>query len=279
MAPLIRDIAIPAGNRQTACELLAVATALSRARIKDAMAKGAVWLLSGKKRRRLRRASMVPRPGDKLTIFYDEALLALVPPRPGLVHDAGHYSVWHKPAGLMSQGTDHGDHCSLLRQAEIHFRSTRPVFAVHRLDRETEGLMLVAHSKEAAARLSLLFQQHRIDKRYLVEVRGDLRERPGNVIDLPLDDKPAHSAYEILSFDEAANTSRALVRISSGRLHQIRRHFHLIGFPVMGDPRYGSGNKNRAGLRLVALELSFTCPFTNREICFSLPLENWTRPE
>jgi len=170
----------------------------------------------------------------------------------------------------MAQGTEYGDHCSLLRQAELFFRPQRKVFLVHRLDREAEGLMLIAHNEEAAAKLSHLFQKNQIIKRYTVEVLGNLFERPGKRIDLPLDGKPALTEYEAVSYDPGTNTSKALVHIKTGRLHQIRRHLDLIGHPVMGDPRYGTGNKNRAGLRLIADELRFHCPFTKREVVFTL---------
>jgi tRNA pseudouridine32 synthase/23S rRNA pseudouridine746 synthase len=60
------------------------------------------------------------------------------------------------------------------------------------------------------------------------------------------------------------------VQISSGRFHQIRRHFEAIGHPVMGDCRYGKGNKNSAGLRLRAIRLSFTCPLSQRFVDYQV---------
>jgi len=70
-----------------------------------------------------------------------------------------------------------GDHCSLLRQAELFFKGSRKVFLVHRIDREADGVMLIAHTKEAAARLSELFQKKLIAKEYHVVVLGDLTEQ------------------------------------------------------------------------------------------------------
>ncbi len=265
------EITVEPKGPKTACDLLARQTGLSKSKIKEAMTKGAVWH-KGKhgKRRRLRRATAVLKTGDVLAIYYDKNLLAIKPPTPRCLSDNGHYSVWHKPAGLMAQGTEYGDHCSLLRQAELFFRPQRQVFLVHRLDREAEGLMLIAHSEEAAAKLSKLFQKNQIAKRYTVEVFGNLLERPENRIDLPLDGKPAVTEYETVSYDPEANTSKAHVHIKTGRLHQIRRHFDLIGHPVMGDPRYGTGNKNREGLKLIADELRFPCPFSKQDVVFTL---------
>jgi tRNA pseudouridine32 synthase/23S rRNA pseudouridine746 synthase len=262
---------IPAGpdDPATACELLARHTGLSKAKIKDAMTKGAVWLKKKKGGlQRLRRATAEMRPGNVLIIHYDPALLALIPPQARCVSDQRHYSVWEKPAGLMAQGTQYGDHCSLLRQAELSFRPQRQVYLVHRLDRETAGLMLIAHSREAAGRLSLLFQQHLVHKRYQARVLGNLLTRTETRIDLPLDGKPALTEYEVISYDPASDTTLVRVHLHTGRLHQIRRHFDLIGHPVMGDPRYGTGNKNREGMQLAADRLSFICPFTKREVVF-----------
>ena len=80
--------------------------------------------------------------------------------------DQSRYSVWFKPAGLMSQGTKYGDHCSLLRLAGLFFKSKRKVFPVHRLDREASGMVLIAHDKTAAGKLSRLFRSQQIIKRY-----------------------------------------------------------------------------------------------------------------
>ena len=270
MEKFTKEITVGPDDPTTACDLLARQTGLPKGRIKDALTKGAVWLKKKTgKLHRLRRATAVMRPGNLLTIHYDAALLALIPPQPGCVSDQGHYSVWHKPAGLMAQGTQYGDHCSLLRQAELFFRPQRQVFLVHRLDREAAGLMLIAHSREAAMKLSLLFQNNQIEKSYQAEVLGNILSRSETSIDLPLDGKAALTEYEVLSYDPAANTSKVAVRIKTGRLHQIRRHFDLIGHPVMGDPRYGIGNKNKEGLQLKADQLSFICPFAKREVVFS----------
>ncbi|RJX35550.1 MAG: RluA family pseudouridine synthase [Desulfurivibrio sp.] len=269
MEKFTREISVTPDDPLTACELLARKTGLAKGRIKDAMTKGAVWLKKRQgKLQRLRRATAAVKPGDQLAIHYDASLLALVPPRARCVSDQGHYSVWEKPAGLLAQGTQYGDHCSLLRQAELFFTPPRPVFLVHRLDREAAGLMLIAHSREAASRLSLLLQRNLIAKRYQVQVLGNMASRPGKRIDLPLDGKAAVTEYEAIAYDPVTNTSKVMVRIHTGRLHQIRRHFALIGHPVMGDPRYGIGNKNQEGLQLKADQLIFICPFAKQELVF-----------
>jgi len=254
----------------TACDLIAARAGLAKSRVKDAMCKGAVWLTEKRGgRKRLRKATAQQRPGDILELSYDPRLLAVKPPLAQCLHDARQYSVWLKPAGLLAQGTDYGDHCSLVRQAEVHFRLKRPVLPVHRLDREAAGLMILAHSKTAAAKLSKLLQDNAIDKQYRVTVLGRPSPEQG-VIELQLDHKPAVTCYALTTYDPATDTSVVEVTLKTGRLHQIRRHFALLGHPVLGDPKYGVGNKNTTGMELVAHRLAFLCPFTRKEVCISL---------
>jgi len=273
MKRIIFKATIASGQSYQISEFLSAQTGLSRAKIKDAMNKGAVLLKSKNNRmKRMRRASTVLKPGDHVEFYYDEKTLALQPPEAGCLSDQKHYSVWVKPAGLLSQGTLYGDHCSLMRQAELYFQSSRQIFLVHRLDREASGIMLIAHSKDAAAKLSELFQKNLVSKRYLVEVLGNLGEKlRHDIIDLPLDGKPSLTEFTVKSYNPETNTSIADVSIRTGRLHQIRRHFDMIGFPVIGDPKYGTGNKNTEGMKLSAVSLKFRCPFLKQEVEYKIP--------
>jgi tRNA pseudouridine32 synthase/23S rRNA pseudouridine746 synthase len=269
---LVLKETVPPGESGTVCDFLAAHSGLSKGKIKKAMNCGAVWLKrKNGKRLRIRRATAPVRHGDMLELYYDQRLLCLNPPQARCVSDRTHYSVWYKPAGLFTQGTNYGDHCCLLRQAEQFFASKRQVFLVHRLDREASGLVLLAHSRVAASRFSGLFHHNRIEKHYRIEVLGDLAgKKSTGTIDLPLAGKSALTRFEAVSYNPRTNTSYVNVVIETGRLHQIRRHFHMIGFPVMGDPRYGRGNKNTTGLRLEAVCLKFVCPFSNEELVFAL---------
>ncbi len=260
---------------KTAIEFLAGRTDLSKTKIKDAMNKGAAWLIKKKRRRRrLRRAAAALGVGDRMELFYDERVLAVKAPRAESLDDQGRYSVWRKPPGLMTQGTMYGDHCSLERQIALFFNRKRKIFVVHRLDREAAGLVLLAHDKEAAAGLSELFRENRIVKRYRIEALG--RPTPGEgTIEIPLDGKRAVTRYEVDRHDPVKNTSMVDVTIETGRRHQIRRHFDEIGSPVMGDPAYGSGNKNSEGLQLAAVSLTFRCPFSREKMVFELEKKYW----
>lgn len=263
---------VVAGDPPGAADLLAKATGLSKGAVKDAMRKGAVQVgRAGRAPNRLRRETATVRAGDVLEIHYDAELLSLVPPEPRLVRDAVRWSAWVKPAGLLTQGTPFGDHASLLRLVEKAL--ARPAFPVHRLDREVEGLVLVAHDPAAAAALSELFRTGKVVKRYRAVVLGDVTgERgPEGVIDAPLDGKPARTLWRVAGFDARRGTTTLDVTIETGRQHQIRRHLEAIGHPVLGDPRYGAGNKNREGMRLAAVFLAFRDPFGGGEVALELP--------
>lgn len=261
---------VVAGDPPGAADVLARVSGLSKGIVKDAMRKGAVHVgRAGRTPNRLRRETATVRPGDVLEIHYDPELLALVPLAPRLVRDAVRWSAWVKPAGLLTQGTPFGDHASLLRLVEKAL--DRPAFPVHRLDREVEGLVLVAHDERAAAALSELFRTGKIVKRYRAEVLGDVASALGRegIVDTPLDGRDARTLWRVVPGETALGTTTLDVTIETGRQHQIRKHLEAIGHPVMGDPRYGAGNKNREGMRLAAVFLGFRDPFTGEEVTLS----------
>ena len=241
-----------------ALDALVTETGLSKGRIRHAMNCGAVWLSRpGKSQKRLRRATADLLAGDVVDLYYDVTILARKPILAACVADERRYSIWFKPPGVLTQGSRYGDHCSLLRQAEQHYPS-RSIFVVHRLDREAQGLVLLAHDREAAARLSALFSGHRITKTYRVSVSGKTLER-GELTE-PIDGKEACTRFERESYDAENDVSLLIVTLVTGRKHQIRRHFAGIGHAVLGDPRYG-GRPCAQGLQLVAESLSFDDPF------------------
>jgi tRNA pseudouridine32 synthase/23S rRNA pseudouridine746 synthase len=264
--------AVHANDPKVAVDFLAQHAGLSKAAVKDAMNKGAAWLVR-KGTRRVRRADTLLREGDRVELHYDKQLLALTASPGRCLLNNAHYSLWFKPSGLLAQGTAYGDHCSLLRQVEKTMRDAgQTPHLIHRLDREAAGIMLIAHSRTAAARLSALFQANQVTKRYRIQVQGDLAKQYGaqGRIELPLDGKAAVTEYNMTAYDPATNIATVEVRLLTGRLHQIRRHFDAVGCPVVGDPKYGRGNKNREGMRLVATSLGFVCPFSREPVAVTL---------
>lgn len=244
-------------------DFLSAHTELPKARIKDALNKGAVWLHTHGREQRLRRATKTLRRGDKLSLYYDTDVLQREPPTPQLLADERDYSIWCKPEGMLAQGTRYGDHCALLRWCEKHFQPPRECFLIHRLDREAEGLMLIAHTKKAATVFSAMWQQHQIQKQYAVTVEGAIGAvGSAQRIDTPLDGKACTTHFTVIAFDEATARSTLAVTLITGRKHQIRRHMAELGFPVVGDYRYGRGGEK---LALRAVALAFVCPLRGVE--------------
>lgn len=256
---------------QTALDLLAT-TGLSKQRLKDAMNKGAVWWKRKNKTLRLRRATQPLDEGALVQLFYDPLVLAREPEPPVLIARHKSYSVWYKPPGLLSQGSQWGDHCSLLRQAELQDPGKRPCFLVHRLDGDAAGLMLIAHNAASAAKLSALFQSRDLDKQYQTRVEGKFPLQPAAItFDQAIDGKAAITRVAPVNYDPTGNTTLLQIKIETGRKHQIRRHLSLAGFPIAGDRLYGSRHKGE--LQLLAWRLAFVCPETGKPVCYQLPTE------
>ncbi len=257
-------------QRTTLGEFLRKLTPLTPTQLGEVAEKGGVWIQRRGQGRILRIRSLreALAPEDVVHVYYDPKVLSLptLADLTALYEDA-HYGVWIKPAGAVPQGSQTSDHASVLRYVEKV--KGEEVYLVHRLDRETRGLMLIAYTPSAAAALGDLFQKHKIHKEYEAIVLGELPVGEKRTISAALDDKSAVTHVHVAQ--ALKGKSLLHVSIETGRLHQIRRHLDFIGYPVMGDPKYGTGNKNRQGLQLVASLLAFTDPWTKELRRFELP--------
>lgn len=253
----ITELHITVDNAQAnAVDILAEASGLSKQKLKLIMQRGAVWLTRSGHTQRLRRAKKALQLNDEIHLYYAPAVFEQQPSPAILIADEGDYSVWHKPYGMLSQGTKWGDHTSITRWAEQNLEPQRNAFIVHRLDRAATGLIMVAHSKKAAASLSALFEQRQVDKRYQAVVEGHWAE--DKRIEQAIDDKPAVSHVRCL--ETKGSKSLVEVKIETGRKHQIRKHLSKAGFPIVGDRLYG--NADGLDLQLCSVFLGFVCPIS-----------------
>ncbi len=244
-------------------------TKLSKSILKKVLNNGGVWYkkLPSSKRLRIRRATAPLTLESHVEFFFDIRYVNLEVPEAREVLSHKEWGLWYKPPGVLSQGTDFGDHSSILRQIE---KTKGVAYLIHRLDREAHGLMLFAYTHHAAGAFSQLWQKNLVEKFYKVEVVGNIKKQfpDGGEVHFKIDGKDAHSSFKIT--EQKEHTALLLVQIHTGRLHQIRRHFEELGYPVLGDPKYGVGNKNAEGIRLMSYQLKFVDPLSKKAINFEM---------
>lgn len=248
----------------SALQLLADNTDLSKQYLKTCALKGAVWIqrTNNGKVERLRRLKTELKTGQQLDFYHNKTLLNQEPKAPKLVADFGNYSVWLKPRGMLSQGSKWADFTALYRWVEMNYQpdnNPRQCWIVHRLDRATSGLMLLAHSKKMASQLSHLFEENRIKKTYQAWVHGQLPQQK-QTYNSDIDGKTAKSHALLLEYQTEYNISKIEVQIESGRKHQIRRHLSEAGFAIIGDRLYGSSELDEALNKALHKAMTQTLP-------------------
>ncbi len=210
-------------------------------------------------------------------LYEDSSLLVLSKPPDLVVHPAH-----GNPDGTLVNGLLY--HCQAL--AEIG-DATRPGI-VHRLDKDTSGVMVVAKTVNAHCSLADAFQERRVEKVYITLVRGILAEKQGRIVTHiarhpvnrqkmavcdPSKGKYAATNWQVLE-EYVDGWSLVKVKIETGRTHQIRIHMAHLGHPVAGDKLYGRSKQEKCFSRqmLHAYYLSFSHPNSCEKLSFNAPL-------
>jgi 23S rRNA pseudouridine1911/1915/1917 synthase len=205
-------------------------------------------------------------------VYEDEWLLVVDKPAGVVVHPAPGHEHGTLAQGLVAQGARGG-------------HELRPGI-VHRLDKDTSGLLIVARSDEAYRRLVAAMERRDIHRTYIALLDGRLPQDEGT-IDAPIgrhvrdrkrmslhtvSGRPAVTHFDVLA--RAPGYTLTRVRLETGRTHQIRVHFSALGFPVAGDVQYGRGSRPEGLTRqfLHASRLAFPHPGDGREIACTSPL-------
>jgi 23S rRNA pseudouridine1911/1915/1917 synthase len=231
-------------------------------------------------------------PGEKLALDVPESRPSELQPEEldlRIAWEDEHLLVVDKPAGIVvhpSAGHARGTlvHGLLGRAIAGGGEAQRPGI-VHRLDRDTSGLLVVARSEEAHRRLQRLLRRRELVREYLVLVRGRPRSRRGRIEAAIGRDRrdPTRMSLDTTTPREAITdfelvellTRHALLRarLVTGRTHQIRVHLAAIDLPVAGDPTYGvEGDLGLERQFLHAARLAFPHPFTAEPVDVESPL-------
>jgi 23S rRNA pseudouridine1911/1915/1917 synthase len=202
------------------------------------------------------------------------------PPEPDIVWQDEHLLVVDKPAGLVvhpGHGHAQGTLVHALAGKIAGGDPERPGI-VHRLDRDTSGLMVVARSEAAHERLQELVRERALERTYLALVRGRPRSRTGRIeapvgrdrgdaTRVSLDTDTPRDAITHVEVEQLLPEHALLrVKLETGRMHQIRVHLAAIDLPVVGDRTYGVPGLDLARQFLHAAELSFPHPFSGERI-------------
>jgi 23S rRNA pseudouridine1911/1915/1917 synthase len=207
--------------------------------------------------------------------------------KPRIVHEDDEIIVLDKPAGLVVHParSHRGDTLADWLGDRAGGGEAERRGIVHRLDKDTSGLMVVARTEAAHRELSRQIKAREVVREYTALVEGALESRTGT-IDAPLGrdrrrrtrravrgsgEREARTHFEVIEPLPADTLVRA--RLETGRTHQIRVHFAAIGHPVAGDPEYGTAGRHGLTRQFLhAARLSLRHPGTGQDLTFESPL-------
>lgn len=226
------------------------------------------------------------RNGDRVSINRGRVAAELHHPMLRIVFEDQWIIVIDKRNGLLSMGTDRERDKTAYSILSQHVKREDPsnrIFIVHRLDRETSGLMIFAKSEEVKHRLQADWHRVVIDRKYVAVVDGVMPSEEG-VIDAPLAENRNRKMFVSRTPDEdnavdavthyrvlRSRRGRSLVELSleTGRKNQIRAHLEYVGCPVAGDKKYSSRSTDAGRVCLHAYKLALYHPITGEELFFS----------
>ena len=242
--------------------------------------------------------------GEAISLELPEKIIHDVLPEPiplSIIYEDSHIIVLNKQPGLVVHPAP-GNYTGTLVNALLYHYGSLPSSSagaegderaragiVHRLDKDTSGVMVVARTQEALRSLSLQFKNRVVRKRYCALVAGVIKKGSGTIeIGLGRHVKERkkisvhthHAREAVTSFsvrERYKNATFVEVEIKTGRTHQIRVHMAYIGHPVLGDRVYGGGKAAKFGERIIARQmlhaemLSLLHPDTGHPMAFTAP--------
>lgn len=229
-------------------------------------------------------------PGDVVELNFTRPFTVFSHPRIKIVYEDDDIIVVDKGYGLLSVGTESSKKSnvetaySILRQYVKSKHPSNKIFIVHRLDRDTSGLMIFAKTMEAKENLQHNWNNMVLQRKYVALLDGEMEEQSG-VIRTHLAETSQHEVYSTENGDEGKlAVTRYRVRkkgkghtlaefsLDTGRKNQIRVHARDLGCPITGDKKYGKGAGPLHRLALHAETIRFAHPITKMDMNFTSPV-------
>ncbi len=227
-------------------------------------------------------------PGAEVLLNISRPFPVFRHPRVKLVYEDDHVIVIHKGYGLLSVATEsHRKDENAFDIIKAYIKEESPLnklYVVHRLDRDTTGLMMFAKSKEAQETLRHNWNNIILERQYVAVLEGYLEENKGFVksrlaensefvvysTDNPEEGRIAVTHYEVIT--RGKGYTLASFSLDTGRKNQIRVHAHDLGHPITGDHKYGAKKSPMHRLALHARTLRFAHPVTRKDMRFETPI-------
>jgi len=206
-----------------------------------------------------------------------------------IIYEDDYLAVNNKPSGLVVHPAPGNYEHTLVNALKNIFHSLSDISPdrpgiVHRLDKETSGLLIIAKNNESHLEISRQFAKHTVEKEYVAIVKGSMEFDEG-VIEAPIarhlfkrknmavnfSDKAKDARTSYCTLKRYKNFSLLSLKPFTGRTHQLRVHLDFIGHPILGDDKYGKNNKF-IRLALHARKIKFLHPKTGKPVEFNAPI-------
>lgn len=285
----VKNIRVQGGDGRLDSYLTRALADISRSRIQKLLKAGLVTVNG-----RPEKASYRVKDGELITVFIPEAESSAIEPEPiaiDIIYSDEDLMVINKPAGLVVHPGAGNRSGTLVNALLFHCRDLSGIGGVerpgivHRLDKDTSGLLVVAKNDFAHLSLAKQLKDRTLSRTYTALVHGEVKENEGR-IDAPIGRDPRNrKRMAVVPTGRPAVTwyfvrerfdgfTLLTVRLGTGRTHQVRVHLSFVGYPIVGDPVYGPRKTafDLKGQLLHASSISFQHPRTGEWVTFEAPL-------
>ncbi|MBR3609711.1 MAG: RNA pseudouridine synthase, partial [Bacteroidales bacterium] len=226
-------------------------------------------------------------PGDRVLINFEKGFKVFKNSRIKIVYEDEYIIVANKGYGLLSVSSDRIKEKTAYHILSDYLKEDNPsakLFVIHRLDRDTSGLIMFAKSEEVQFKLQHSWNEMVLDRRYVAVISGHIDPAEGEISSY-LAENSVHHVYstsdkengqfaltKYKTLQKNSRLSLVEVQLATGRKNQIRVHMSESGHPIAGDKRYGSKENPLGRLSLHAFRLRFVHPITRQDMLFETPI-------